>query len=124
MPNSHFPKIIISIFTVLLVIIIGFFIFQFFGEDSKPKTDNLRQTNSDSENQPVNNQNQEEITPPAETVQPTRCIITVNSNKYDVTELQKTHSGGNIFRCGEDMTRDFNRQHGMYFNKIKPYLID
>ena len=40
------------------------------------------------------------------------CIITVRGEKYDVAEFRNKHKGGNIFKCGEDMTEAFNKQHG------------
>jgi len=40
------------------------------------------------------------------------CVITVRGDKYDVTEFRSKHKGGNIFKCGEDMTEAFNKQHG------------
>jgi hypothetical protein len=40
------------------------------------------------------------------------CVITVRGDKYDVTEFRNKHKGGNIFKCGEDMTDAFNKQHG------------
>ncbi|HXK52828.1 hypothetical protein H6802_01670 [Candidatus Nomurabacteria bacterium] len=40
------------------------------------------------------------------------CIITINSQKYDVTNFKDLHSGGDIFECNTDMTAVFNSQHG------------
>lgn len=51
------------------------------------------------------------------------CIITISGSQYDVSTLQRTHSGGNIFRCEEDMTRDFQLQHNMDLNRIEQYKI-
>ena len=39
------------------------------------------------------------------------CIITISGQKYDVTQLQTTHSGGNVFECGKDNTSIFFSQH-------------
>lgn len=40
-----------------------------------------------------------------------RCIVTIESQKYDVTDFRKIHSGGDIFVCGTDMTNTFFGQH-------------
>lgn len=63
---------------------------------------------------------------PTSTPKPTeanRCIVTVQGKRYDVTSLRKTHSGGNIFTCGKDMTTTFTAQHGTNINMLKQYLI-
>jgi cytochrome b involved in lipid metabolism len=59
---------------------------------------------------------------PAKPVKVT-CIITVNGKRYDVQSLRKTHSGGNIFLCGTDMTKTFNQQHGTNYTLIAKYRI-
>ena len=41
-----------------------------------------------------------------------KCIVTIRGDKYDVTTFRSKHPGGNIFKCGEDMTSAFNKQHG------------
>jgi len=41
-----------------------------------------------------------------------KCIVTIRGDKYDVTTFRSKHPGGNIFKCGEDMTSEFNKQHG------------
>lgn len=40
-----------------------------------------------------------------------RCIVTVEGQKYDVTDFRLLHSGGDIFVCGTDMTNTFFGQH-------------
>jgi cytochrome b involved in lipid metabolism len=40
-----------------------------------------------------------------------RCIIVIQGVKYDVTDFRNIHSGGNIFKCGTDMTNIFFGQH-------------
>lgn len=47
------------------------------------------------------------------------CIVTVAGNKYDVAELRKTHSGGNVFVCGTDMTATYTGQHGTDYARIQ-----
>jgi len=51
------------------------------------------------------------------------CIITVNGKRYDVQALRRTHSGGNIFVCGSNMTKLFNQQHGTDYGLIAKYRI-
>ncbi|MDD2823212.1 MAG: hypothetical protein PHQ59_03975 [Candidatus Daviesbacteria bacterium] len=40
-----------------------------------------------------------------------KCIITVDNTKYDVTQYRTIHSGGDIFKCGTDMTTIFYKRH-------------
>lgn len=40
-----------------------------------------------------------------------QCIITISGIKYDVQPLRSTHSGGDVFVCGTDMTKAFFGQH-------------
>lgn len=51
------------------------------------------------------------------------CIITLFGNKYDVTTLQDTHSGGNVFVCGTDQTALYQSQHGNNVDRMQPYLV-
>lgn len=51
------------------------------------------------------------------------CIITVSENSYDVTTLKNTHSGGDVFNCGTDMTNIFNNEHGYNLKMISRYKI-
>ena len=54
-----------------------------------------------------------------------RCLITVKGNKYDVTSYRKKHPGGNIFKCGTDMTAEFNDQHSSgTLKKMQQYLVN
>jgi hypothetical protein len=39
------------------------------------------------------------------------CIVSVDGVRYDVTQVRIIHSGGDIFKCGVDMTKDFWDQH-------------
>lgn len=52
-----------------------------------------------------------------------RCIVTLFSKKFDVTPLQTSHSGGNIFNCGTDMTAVYQSQHGNDLSRMQPYLV-
>ena len=52
------------------------------------------------------------------------CIITVDGVKYDITKYRYLHSGGDIFKCGTDMTNIFYNQHSNSFLKqILKYKI-
>lgn len=52
-----------------------------------------------------------------------QCIITLFGNRYDVTSLRKTHSGGDIFKCGTDMTTVYQGRHGTNLARMQPYLL-
>ncbi|OIP98124.1 hypothetical protein AUK40_01925 [Candidatus Wirthbacteria bacterium CG2_30_54_11] len=62
---------------------------------------------------------------PASTPPPvdTRCLVQIAGGTYDVTSLRKTHSGGNVFTCGTDMTAIFQSQHGTNYSLIAKYKI-
>ena len=53
------------------------------------------------------------------------CIITISGSKYDVTSLQMSHSGGNVFVCGTDQTDVFFSHHNQRFlqNQMQMFLI-
>ena len=54
-----------------------------------------------------------------------RCLITVKGNRYDVTAYRKRHPGGDIFKCGSDMTSAFNDQHSSgTLKKMQQYLVN
>jgi hypothetical protein len=36
------------------------------------------------------------------------CVVTVDGASYNITSLVKSHSGGNVFKCGTDMSSTFN----------------
>jgi hypothetical protein len=40
-----------------------------------------------------------------------RCIITIDGEQYDVTNFIPMHPGGDVYRCGEDMSEEFHQQH-------------
>ena len=64
-------------------------------------------------------------TPTATPTVDNRCIITVNGQQYDATQLRLTHSGGDVFTCGVDNTNIFFSQHNSSFlkNKMVKYKI-
>jgi hypothetical protein len=51
------------------------------------------------------------------------CVVTLFGQQYDVTTLQSTHSGGNIFVCGTDMTTTYTNKHGVNVSRMTQYLI-
>ncbi len=76
-------------------------------------------------NTPSANTNSSSTSTTANTTQTNsnRCVVTVNGSQYDVTQLQYTHSGGNVFSCGTDMTATFESMHGTRWSKIARYKI-
>lgn len=53
-----------------------------------------------------------------------RCIITIQGGNYDVTEFKSQHTGGDIFKCGEDMTKSFSGKHKGYLPMIEKFKVD
>ncbi len=54
----------------------------------------------------------------------TRCIVAVDSVSYDVSQFKSTHSGGDVFNCGSDMTAIFYGQHNAeMLKKMSRYQI-
>lgn len=52
------------------------------------------------------------------------CIVTVDGNKYDLLEFITLHSGGDIFKCGTDMSTEFHSQHpNGYLEQIAKYKL-
>lgn len=73
--------------------------------------------------QPVQQQSAPQQTAPPAPVA-SGCIITLDGGSYNVTSLQKSHSGGDIFNCGSDMSATFWGKHGQsIFNKMQQYRI-
>ncbi len=54
-----------------------------------------------------------------------RCIVTIQGKRYDVTQLRLTHSGGDVFVCGTDMTTTFFSQHDQQLldTTMRQYLV-
>jgi len=53
-----------------------------------------------------------------------RCIIVVNGVNYDITKYKYLHTGGDIFKCGTDMSATFYNQHSSSFLKqMQKYKI-
>jgi len=75
---------------------------------------------------PTTSQNQSAPTSPPAAAPTTdsRCLISVDGQRYDVTSFRNTHSGGNIFQCGADMSATFHNQHPLSFlDKLARYRI-
>lgn len=53
----------------------------------------------------------------------TGCIITLSGQQFDVTALRSSHSGGDIFNCGTDMTAIYNNKHGNNLSRMQKYLV-
>lgn len=53
----------------------------------------------------------------------TGCIVTVFDKQYDVTPLRKTHTGGDVFTCGTDMSAAYEANHGTKVGMIAKYLV-
>jgi hypothetical protein len=53
----------------------------------------------------------------------TGCIITLFGQQYNVTSLQQSHSGGNIFTCGTDMSARYQGEHGSSVSRMQKYLV-
>ncbi|MFZ2206135.1 MAG: hypothetical protein WA061_00820 [Microgenomates group bacterium] len=51
------------------------------------------------------------------------CIVTIFGQQYDVSPLQTSHTGGNIFTCGTDMTAVYQPMHGTDVSRIAQYLL-
>lgn len=88
---------------------------------TKPATSN---TSSTQQNTTNNNQTNNNVVVTAPPVAQTGCIVTLDGASYNVTNLQRTHSGGDIFACGTDMSATFWSRHGQsIFNKMQQYRI-
>lgn len=51
-------------------------------------------------------------------VKDNRCIVTIDGNRYDVTMFRRKHEGGDVFKCGEDMSASFHKKHPSVFLKV------
>jgi predicted heme/steroid binding protein len=51
------------------------------------------------------------------------CIVTISGEKYDVSSLKASHSGGDIFNCGSDMTSVYKDEHGSNLSRMNMYLV-
>jgi cytochrome b involved in lipid metabolism len=54
----------------------------------------------------------------------TRCIITIDGTKYNVTDYRYQHPGGDVFQCGTDMSVAFHNQHNpRTLDKIQNLIV-
>lgn len=51
------------------------------------------------------------------------CIITISGSEYDVTDFRYEHDGGDVFKCGEDMTQAFQGKHKGYLPMIEKLKV-
>lgn len=78
---------------------------------------------------PVSTPTQTPTPPPSVTPTPTPkpisgCIVTIDGVSYNVEPLRSTHSGGDIFECGTDMSAVFWREHNnRILQKMQKYKI-
>lgn len=49
------------------------------------------------------------------------CLVTLFGQQFDVTPLRSSHSGGDIFVCGTDMTAKYQNQHGSNLSRMQAF---
>ena len=116
-----FLKIAALISLINLLFFAGFlFVVKMQNTSSVPatKSETVKNIATTTENLPVETAppsipNKNPALEPVAPVVSNRCIITVEGQKYDVTDFRSLHSGGDIFVCGTDMTSTFFGQHNM-----------
>jgi len=52
------------------------------------------------------------------------CVVTIFGKRYNITTLVNSHSGGNVFTCGADMTASYRSRHGTDVSRMNRYLIN
>ena len=84
-------------------------------------TNQNTQTNQTVTNTP---QTTQQAPTPVPAPQIAQCIITIDGSSYDVTNFRTSHSGGNIFNCGTDMSSTFWSRHGAsILSRMQQYKI-
>jgi cytochrome b involved in lipid metabolism len=53
-----------------------------------------------------------------------KCIIVIQEAEYDVTDFRKKHGGGDVFECGQDMTKSFQGAHKGYLPMIEKFKVN
>lgn len=53
----------------------------------------------------------------------TGCIVTIFGTTYDVTSLRGSHPGGDIFKCGTDMSNSYKSAHGTNVSMLQKYIV-
>ena len=52
------------------------------------------------------------------------CVVTIDGTKYNVSVFRNIHSGGDIFRCGADVSNEFWGRHNQrQLNQMSQYKI-
>lgn len=52
------------------------------------------------------------------------CVVTIDGARYDIIQFKRIHSGGDIFKCGADMSGDFWSRHSQkQLNQMQQYRI-
>jgi len=130
--KTTLPKIILAI--VITIAVAGSVWFFSQNLSSNNSTSNNVNTNSSSNtaNSPSASNSQSGLntsSSPAtseKTSNSISCIVTISGQKYDVTELLKTHPGGNIFQCGKDNTSIFFSKHDQKWldSRVAKYKVN
>lgn len=52
-----------------------------------------------------------------------KCVITLFSKQYDVTEPNKSGGSTDLFDCGEDMSSKYSAKYGNDVSRMEQYLV-
>lgn len=115
----------IIIFFFVVIMVFGYFIINTFSSNSSGNQTNLLQKLGDSINSLTPSSTTSTSTDTTSSNTSGKCIVTISGSQYDVTKLRSTHSGGDIFVCGTDMTNSFFSQHNsrLLNNQMSRYKI-
>ena len=87
---------------------------------SKPVAQNTQPINSSNPTSPPQQQQVQQAAPTADN----RCLITIDGQRYDVSVYRNQHSGGDVFRCGSDMSSIFHNRHpSSFLSRMSQYKI-
>lgn len=87
-------------------------------------TTNQTVTNIPSTNAPTNSQPVPQAPTQVPAPQVAQCVVIIDGVNYDVTNFRFSHSGGNIFNCGTDMSSTFwSRHNAGILNQMQKYRI-
>ncbi len=129
-PQSLTP-ILISAITVIVLAVGGFFVYtSVFTKSSQPQIVSQNTSQALSTKAVISdipNKEGSNSTPNTESTATTAstnsCIITVSGQKYNVDELRVIHAGGDVFKCGTDMTESYKDQHGSSVRRLQRYIV-
>ncbi len=111
-------------------------------EDDSKKVQSTPKVNEDNTSKPIPTTKPKIVSTPNPTTIPTaiktptpskttvaidtsnKCIVTLFGKLYDVTNLRSSHSGGDIFSCGTDMTTTYQGKHGTNMSRMSAYAYD